>query len=251
MRVRAFVVLAVAAGLCGAAPAPPAPRAGTAARTPTEEAAPPPSAPDYAGLLAAIAKERTALAAAWRAARTAKAKKEVLSRARAIAHRAIVEDLFPPWYGTEWDFYGTSQTPGEGTIACGYFVSTVLRDAGFKVERIRLAQQASEKIVKTLAPEASIRRFRDRTPEEMIEVLRSGDDGLFVVGFDYHVGFVVKDGGEVRFCHSSWIGSGGVACEDPATTAAWYSRYYVVGRLLDDPMLIAWLEGAAIPTRRT
>jgi hypothetical protein len=45
----------------------------------------------------------------------------------------------------------TSETPGRGEIACGYFVSTVLRDAGFGVERVRLAQQASERIVRTLS----------------------------------------------------------------------------------------------------
>lgn len=207
--------------------------------------------PQYAALLASIARERGALQAAWRSARTKKAKDEVLGKARETARRAIVQDLFPPWYGTTWDFHGTSQTPGEGTIACGYFVSTVLRDAGFKVERYRLAQQASEKIVQTLAPEAAIRRFRGTSPEAMIEELRGGDDGLFVVGFDYHVGFVVKEGDTVSFCHSSWVGAGGVVCEDPATTAAWYSTYYVVGRLLDDSLLIAWLEGAAIPTRRS
>ena len=219
--------------------------------TPAAPAASPTPKPEYAAVLASIAKERASLQASWRAARTKKSKEEVLAKARETARRAIVEDVFPPWYGTTWDFYGTSQTPGEGTIACGYFVSTVLRDAGFKVERVRLAQQASEKIVQTLVPEASIRRFWNRTPDQVIEELRGGDDGLFVVGFDYHVGFVVKEGAEVRFCHSSWIRSGGVACEDPATTAAWYSTYYVVGKLFDDAMLIAWLEGTTIPTRRS
>jgi hypothetical protein len=158
--------------------------------------------------------------------------------------------VFPPWYGTPWDFNGTSQTPGEGNIACGYFVSTVLRDVGFKVERIRLAQQASEDIVKTLARPEAITRYSNKSPEEVIEAIRAGEDGLFAVGFDFHVGFVVKEGDTVTFCHSSWIKNGGVACEDPAATGAWYSSYYVVGRLLDDPMLIHWLEGSAIPTRR-
>lgn len=204
----------------------------------------------YADVLASVAAERTALGARWRAAKGAKARAAVLRDARKTALDAIVQDLFPPWYGTRWDFYGTSQVPGEGTIACGYFVSTVLRDAGFKVERIRLAQQASEDIVKTLAPPAAIRRFRRKTPEQVLAELKAGEDGLFAVGFDYHVGFVVKDGESVVFCHSSWIKSGGVACEDPATTDAWYSNYYVVGRLLDDGMLTAWLEGTEIPTRR-
>ena len=204
----------------------------------------------YADVLSKIATERDALAKRWREAKGPKTRAAVLADARAAARRAIVEEVFPPWYGTPWDFNGTSQTPGEGNIACGYFVSTVLRDAGFKVERVRLAQQASEDIVKTLAKPDAIRRYSNKSPEEVIEALRAGEDGLFAVGFDFHVGFVVKEGDTVTFCHSSWIKSGGVACEDPSTTGAWYSTYYVVGRLLDDPMLVSWLEGAAIPTRR-
>ena len=205
----------------------------------------------YTDLLARLGTERTTLAAEWRKARDAKARAAVVARAREAAFRAIVNDLFPPWFGTTWDFNGTSQTPGEGTIACGYFVSTVLRDAGFKVERIRLAQQASEKIVLSLVPDAAITRYRNRTPEDVIEAIRAGDDGLYAVGFDYHVGFVVKEGETLRFCHSSWLGPNAVTCEDPATSGAWYSTYYVVGRLLEDPMLIAWLEEKPIPTRRS
>jgi len=216
----------------------------------------PDPAPSYTDVLTGIATERAALAERWRVAKLAKGTKgatqraEILREAREAARRRIVGEVFPPWFGTRWDFNGVSQTPGEGTIACGYFVSTVLRDAGFKVERIRLAQQASENIVRTLSPPDAIRTFRNKSPDEVIEDLRKGEDGLFAVGFDYHVGFVVKEGETVTFCHSSWIKSGGVACEDPATTDAWYSTYYVVGRLFDDPMLIAWLEEAAIPTRR-
>lgn len=235
----ALLASCAAAPLTGSPEAPPPP--------PRAEA---PPAVEYTDVLATVAAERAALAARWRAATGPKSRASVLREAREAARNAIVQEVFPPWYGTRWDFYGTSQVPGEGTIACGYFVSTVLRDAGFKVERIRLAQQASEDIVKTLTPPGAIRRFRNKTPQQVIDELKAGEEGLFAVGFDYHVGFVVKEGSTLSFCHSSWIKSGGVACEDPATTDAWYSTYYVVGRLLDDPMLISWLEGAAIPTRR-
>ena len=71
-----------------------------------------------------------------------------------------------------------------------------------------------------------------------------------MVGLDYHVGFLVRTGGRTRFCHSSYLPPGGVVCSDPTTDAALPSRYTVVGRLFEDPMLRAWLTGAAIPTRR-
>jgi hypothetical protein len=57
----------------------------------------------------------------------------------------IDKKLLPYWLGTTWNFNGTTQVPGEGSIACGYFVTTLLRDAGVKLERVKLAQMASEK----------------------------------------------------------------------------------------------------------
>ena len=99
----------------------------------------------------------------------------------------VRDELIPPWVGTEWAFYGTTQTPGEGEIACGYFVSTVLRDAGVKVERVKLAQQASEYIVKTFAEAEHVRRFRnfhhakrfeslDAPAQEVVLALEDRDD---------------------------------------------------------------------------
>ena len=31
-------------------------------------------------------------------------------------------------------------------------------------------------------------------------------DGLYLIGFDYHVGFLVIEGGEARLCHAAWYG---------------------------------------------
>ena len=68
------------------------------------------------------------------------------------------DELLPAWDGTPWDFHGTSQAPREGKIACGYFVSTTLLHLGLQVERVRMAQQASELIVKSLVSTNPIRR---------------------------------------------------------------------------------------------
>jgi hypothetical protein len=63
----------------------------------------------------------------------------------------IVDSVFPYWHGTQRDFNGTTQTPRKGSIACGYFVSTVLRDAGIQLNRIKLGQSASQVFIKTFA----------------------------------------------------------------------------------------------------
>jgi hypothetical protein len=64
--------------------------------------------------------------------------------------RFIVDSIIPYWFGTKWNFYGTTEVPRNGSIACGYFVTTVLRDAGLRINRIKLAQAASEEMMKSV-----------------------------------------------------------------------------------------------------
>jgi len=191
---------------------------------------------------------RKELGREWMNATRPGEKEPVLVSARAALHSGIVEHLIPPWYGTEWAFYGTSQTPGKGEIACGYFVSTVLRDAGLRVERVRLAQQASANIARTFAG-ARTKRFGHAPRLRIVEYVQEQGPGLYVVGLDYHVGLLAYDGqGPVRMCHSSVLFPGSVLCEDAAKSEAMLSEVHVVGEVLTDSVVEAWIEGKAIPT---
>ena len=206
-------------------------------------------APSYSESIAALDARRRVLALGLAAEPTARV--ALLSSARQAVFHAITTELLPDWYGTPWDFYGTTETPGQGAIACGYFVSTVLRDAGLKVERAPLAQQASEKIVKTLAAPGDIVRFRNVDPAEVVRGVRAAEgDGLYVVGMDFHVGFLVLDGTRADLCHSAWVPPRHVVCEPAVTSPGFQSHYYVVGPALPDARLEDWLAGRAIPTAR-
>ena len=175
------------------------------------------------------------------------ARQKVLDDARGEIGALIVDDIIPAWYGTKWDFNGTSQTPGKGEIACGYFVSTVLRDAGFRVQRIKLAQQSAEKIVLTLADSGDVVRLSRPSRDKVVKTVKRSGDGLYVVGLDYHVGFLVKKGEDVQFCHSSYVDPPlAVQCEDAMTDPALASEYYVIGRILSDEMMRAWLTESSI-----
>lgn len=196
----------------------------------------------YADRVASLEAKRVALAA------RARAGEDVHDEARAALLAAIRQDLLPAWFGTPWEFYGTTTEPGQGTIACGYFVSTVLEDAGFHVERVSLAQQPAENIIKTLVPPEAIRRFRNRPVREVVDHVAAGGEGLWIVGLDYHVGFLYSDGSRVEMCHSSYLDSATVVCEPALTSGAMVSDYRVVGRLFEGPMLDAWLRGGALPT---
>ncbi len=208
------------------------------------------TAEEYAARIAELETMRLALAATHDAAGTDEARAIVLDHAREAVLAALVDDLIPAWHGTPWDFYGTSEVPGQGHIACGYYVTTLLRDAGFRVERVRLAQQASENIIKTLVGEDRITRYRDLSGSHVTRAVADLGDGLYVVGLDIHVGLLVVEGGTVRFCHASYLDPVAAVCESPRTAPAFISGYRVVGKLLDDPMMEAWLEGRAFPTRR-
>ncbi len=138
--------------------------------------------------------------------------------------------------------------PGEGTIACGYYVSTLLEHAGFGVERVKLAQQASERIIKTLTDEDHIHRSSDATVERSLTPVREGGRGIWMAGLDYHVGLLVSDGETIRWCDASYLAPTAVTCQDPAEAFSYRSRYRVLGELLDDAMMEAWLDGQALPT---
>ena len=127
----------------------------------------------------------------------------VLRDARLLLEGALPE-LMRCWLGTPWDFNGTAHEPGGGKVACGYFVSSVLQDAGFKVEWGPLAQQPSQNILGTFLTDQEMKvRVGIEYDEFLAEMARSGT-GVYIVGLDSHVAFlVVTPGGDIRFIHSS------------------------------------------------
>ena len=112
-------------------------------------------------------------------------------------------EIYPYWLGTRWNFNGISQVPGEGSIACGYFVTTVIRDMNFDIDRIKLAQCASEKMIIELIDEKKIKRYNGKENELMLKYLEDQKTNLFIVGLDNHTGFILNDGNELYFIHSS------------------------------------------------
>ncbi|MBL8923399.1 MAG: hypothetical protein JNJ54_31390 [Myxococcaceae bacterium] len=201
--------------------------------------------PGYDEARQALAARRDELSAVWRRDR---------AKARAEARRALLDYLddgaFPAWSGTPWAFYGTTTTPKEGAIACGYFVTTVLEQAHFKLERVKLAQQASAYLVSTLARGSKVEWLRPKDAASALADMKARfpEAQLLVVGFDLHVGFVRLDGDRAAFCHSSYLEPGVVTCEDPLTAGAFVSSLYVVSDTLTDALLDDWLLGRDVPS---
>jgi hypothetical protein len=195
---------------------------------------------------AALETQRLSLAKQWRASGSGRATARRVARGAILAH--LDAAAFPAWAGTKWGFYGTTTTPREGEIACGYFVTTVLK-TGFKLERVVLAQQASAWLVKSVARGTEVTWLRYQTPKQVVDQVREKyGDGLYVVGFDLHVGFLRLDGPRAAFCHASYLAPGVVTCEDPLTSAAFFSDVHVVGEVLNDNLLDDWILGREIPS---
>ncbi len=162
-----------------------------------------------------------------------------------IFTEAVVKTIVPAWIGTPWTFSGTTEKPGEGSIACGYFVTTVLRDAGLPIARVKLAQAASEEMIKNLVQPKYIQRFSNKPMEEFISAINKSGAGLYVAGLDNHTGFIYHDGTEAWFIHSTFVGTRNVQYEKAATSIVLNSsKYKVVGKLsADEKVLEKWRSG--------
>ena len=152
---------------------------------------------------------------------------------------AVTETIIPSWIGTAWDFNGTSETPQQGNIACGYFVTTVLRDAGLAVSRVKLAQCASEQMITTLIQSKYIIRFSNIAMEDFIKAIKKDGYGLYIVGLDNHTGFIYNDGKDIYFIHSTFIGTRNVQKENAATNQILkQSKYKVLGKISSDEKIL-------------
>ena len=157
----------------------------------------------------------------------------------------LVKEVFPAWYGTQWDFYGITATPKKGKIACGYFVTTILKQVGFNIPRYKWAQLSAEDIIKQFTKESNIKRMRNAPVKAVDTYIKKSGNGLYVVGLDCHVGFVCNSNDTISFIHSSYyepeigVMSQKLDSQNPLRD----SRYRVFGKIFDDTMIEAWILG--------
>jgi len=194
----------------------------------------------------------------WRlqlAERHEKAKNE--QERLAVEHdaRVILEQMLPSlmrcWLGTPWDFHGTAEGPGVGKIACGYFVSTVLKDAGFNVDRYRLAQQPSGNILQTFLSKKECSLTIGQKYESFTSGLTHREQGIYIVGLDSHVAFLVNDGAGFHFIHSSGAQPWCVVDEEKKDAHVLQrSNWRMIGNLTSsDDVIRVWLKGSRISVK--
>lgn len=114
------------------------------------------------------------------------------------------------WQGTPWSFTGSTSEPRKGSIACGYFVTNTLKIYGFDIKASYLAQQPSSVMIKQLCTDVkhftSVKDLKDW-------VISKPQKQVYMVGLDFHTGYITREINDVYFIHSNYIQNKGVSKE--------------------------------------
>jgi hypothetical protein len=155
--------------------------------------------------------------------------KKTAEEKKSYLFKFINYDVPNYWMGTPWSFNGTSREPQKSTIACGYFVTNTLTDFGFDINRTYLAQQASSVMIKKLCK--NIKYFSSREDLEKY-ILSENKNQVYIVGLDFHTGFITRDNKDTYFIHSNYIKNKGVVKElTQASQALNASKTFMIGTL--------------------
>lgn len=214
------------------------------------EKLPEPDKERYEVLVSELDRWRLDLGEKYAKARTAEEKAAVEKDARLILE-LMMPEMMRCWLGTPYDFNGTAEKPGEGKIACGYFVSTVIRDSGFRVNRYKLAQQPSENIMRTFLPADSCELRVGKEYPVYADWVEGMTPGIYLIGLDTHVGFVVNKSDGMRFFHSSGSKPWRVVEESRKKAGAIQrSNWRMIGCLTGDSEVVrTWLKGEKVKVR--
>lgn len=204
--------------------------------------------PDYESTKQSVKTKKSQLSTQFK---NTHSKQSVLIESREYLITILSTQVFPAWYGTRWGFYGMSRVPQQGEIACGTFVVFTLQDVGFDIPT-RMAAEPSENIIKNLIEEKYIKRFPNQVPmASIVDYLKSQGEGLYLVGLDNHVGFIVYRNNDMQFVHSNYYKDYNQVVSQPilAHSPLVNSKYRIIGKLLNDKMLEKWLTNQTFNLR--
>jgi len=197
----------------------------------------------YETLINSLNQHRADLRYRYQNARNAAEQDLVLHDAHFL-FTSTLPHLMECWIGTEWDYNGMAKKPGEGKIACGYFVTTILQDAGLTLNRQELAQAPSETLIRTLIPSQDIRLSSNQDYQSFLRKIDKMGHGIFIIGLDTHVGFIVNSAEGWSFIHASRYSPNTVTSQkQEEANAIIDSQYRVCGKLAADPSFLSnWLK---------
>lgn len=163
-----------------------------------------------------------------------------------IFYHSLVKRIIPFWDGTDWSFDGHTSTPGEGEIACGYFISTTLQDVGININRYKLAQQNPKTEARTLARDTSLIFINEGSTKENITAIKNRmPEGIHFIGFgENHVGYLLKLKEQLYLIHSNYMSGSGVEIEsiEDSQVFALHQEFYLLELSTNERFLNSWLN---------
>jgi len=211
----------------------------------------------YAQFLEGVKARRGELGARYAASRGGRARAAIRDEARRFLFDTLVSEIFPAWMGmpSGGGQQATASLPHEPGmyISCSYFLTAALQNAGLVLEsRARFAQAPAAWIERALLPPGGqIHRYGNLSGEELERRLVELGEGLYVIGLNIHVGFVVVRAGHAWFVHSSYTPPGTVVNEPVVTSEAIaLSRskgYWISPLFRDDRIIEMWLRRQPVP----
>lgn len=182
---------------------------------------------------------------------------DVSGQALAIAGKRFEElllnQIIPHWYGTKWDFEGHTESPRQGEIACGYFVSTTLKHVGVNLDRYKLARQSPENEAKSLSLGSPVIEIRaEEMGEKLKEIKAAIQPGICFVGLgSSHVGYLLFRQDELFFIHASYFSPDEVvaqrAKDSPIFNA--FNHFYLVELSNNAAFIEHWWSGKQIQVK--
>lgn len=172
---------------------------------------------------------------------------KAIDTASKYLYHKLIKEIVPHWYNRPWDFNGYTNKPDSGVIACGYFVSTTLKHLGFNLNRYKMAQQAGLNEAKALQVKAKLKIFRNVDFETLKQKINQVYvNGIYFVGLDNHVGYVLIQDQQLYFLHSSYCDNK-VVIELAETSPCFVSNIYVFAEITSNRSLIEkWILNTAL-----
>lgn len=198
----------------------------------------------YPASRALVEKQRKALKAAYAAGLIS------LDSVGQAFTNCLLTEIVPHWYGTTWAFEGHTETPGQGQIACGYFVSTTLLHTGLNLNRYRLAQQGPADEALMLSQGDTVRVVRRSGAAQAMALWREQlRDGLYFIGLDaMHVGYLLKLGARLYFLHSNYAQPYQVQLQRAEESVLMgFSTFYLADITFNGRLMEYWLNGEKVP----
>lgn len=175
---------------------------------------------------------------------------ETIKKAGKYLEEALINKIIPHWYGTPWDFNGYTSKPNDGVVACGYFVSTTMEHVGFNINRYKFAQNYGKVSGESLQNPMTIVTCNDSVDLKVLEkrikeALKS--EGLYFIGLDCHVGYLLYRKDKLFFIHSSYCPPLEVVIEGAIRSEAFTSSGYYFSAISTNMELIEkWITNSEI-----